>query len=86
MVMGAPSASVAKDSTPRSMPVSCPEGGNGLTEISAHEQLTYQPSASREIVTVLGVPSMGDGAQRETSNLGQDEDSVVQHAPLPNCL
>jgi hypothetical protein len=33
-----------------------PVKGNGSVGTSAHEMQAYQPSASREIVTVLGVP------------------------------
>ena len=57
--MRVPLERVAKDSSPRSMPVSCPVGGNGCTGASAHETATYQPSASLRSVTVLGMPSMG---------------------------
>src|SRR5262249_57410666 len=45
--------------SPRSMPVSRPVGGNGCVGTSAQEKHTYHPSASREIVTVLGIPSSG---------------------------
>jgi hypothetical protein len=56
-----PSARVANESTPRSIPVSCPVGGRGCRGTSAQEMATYQPSASLEIVivTALGVPSLG---------------------------
>src|SRR5215813_13160406 len=54
-----PSASVANASMPRSSPVSCPLDGRGSVGTSVHEIATYLPSASLEMVTVLGVPSSG---------------------------
>ena len=57
--MRVPSESVAKASMPRSMPVSCPVAGSRCIGTSAQEKQTYQPSASRLIVTVLGAPSKG---------------------------
>ena len=67
------------------MPVSLPAGGNGRVGTSAHEQQTYQPSASlREMVTVLGVPCQGTGpAHRDAPDLRQDEETVSRRAPLP---
>jgi hypothetical protein len=44
---------------PRSIPVSCPVGGRDWSGTSVQDTATYQPSASREIVMVLGVPCIG---------------------------
>jgi hypothetical protein len=54
-----PSARVAKDSTPRSPPVSWLVAASGCAGPSAHEQQTDQPSASRATVAVVGVSSIG---------------------------
>ena len=54
-----PSAVMRNTLSPTSMPVSWPVRGSGRAGTSAHEQQTYQPSASLETVTVLMVPSIG---------------------------
>ncbi len=48
-----PSAVLRKTCSPTSIPASRPAAGNGCTGTSAQEKHAYQPSASREIVTVL---------------------------------
>src|SRR5262245_22758069 len=79
MQMGCPLAGVAMDSSPRSISVSCPIGGNGWTGALAQEIATYQPSAWREIVTGLGVPSNGrDQSHRNAPNLGEDQEAVIK--------
>jgi hypothetical protein len=55
--MRVPSESVANASMPRSITVSCPVAGRGCTGTAAQEKHTCHPSASLEIVTVLGVLS-----------------------------
>jgi hypothetical protein len=57
--MCCPLARMANDSSPMSMPVSCPVAGNGCIDTSAQEIATHHLSASRLIVIVLGAPSMG---------------------------
>ena len=82
-----PSASVANDSKPRSMPVSCPVGGSGCIGTSAQEMQTYQPSASRLIVTVLGVPSIGrDQRTAMRPILERTRKPLSSRGPLPNSL
>src|SRR5260221_5949480 len=81
LAIGLPSARVAKDSRPRSIPVSCPVSGRGWHGTSALENATYQPSASRLIVTVLGVPSRGRGTgpvDADAPNLRQGEEAIIQ--------
>src|SRR5262249_6769545 len=77
-----PSARVANDSKPRSMPVSCPVGSNGGISTSAPEKHPYQPSASRPMVTVLGIPcselQRARPPHRHTANLGQDQEAVLE--------
>ena len=81
------SASVAKDSRPRSMPVSRPVGGSGCADTSTQEIATYQPSASLEIVTVLGVPSMGrDQWTAMRPILARTSAPLSSRAPLPYSL
>jgi hypothetical protein len=70
---------------PKSIPVSCPVDGSGCRGTSAQEKLTYQPSASREIVTVLGVPSSGRD-QRSASRPGQDQEALVQRRSIADLL
>src|SRR5215475_5531497 len=85
--MRVPSASVAKDSKPRSIPVSWPVGGSGCVGASAHEMATYQPSASLEIVTVLGVPSKGrDQCTPRRPILESTREPLSNVAPLPYAL
>ena len=55
------------------MPVSSPVKGTSCTGASAQEKQTYHPSASLEIVTVLGVPSSG----RDQRTVGQYGDAAV---------
>ena len=55
----APSAVMRNILRPTSMPASRPVSGKGRIGTSTHEKHTYQPSASLEMMTVLGVPSMG---------------------------
>src|SRR5262245_52113820 len=66
--------------SPTSMPVSLPVTGNASVGTSAHELPTYHPSASRETVTVLGVPWSGRW-RRRWSRLGIDTPDLrpVQH-------
>jgi hypothetical protein len=78
---------VARHSIPRSIPVSCPLGGNGCTRASAQEKQTYQPAASREIVSVLGVPSNGrDQRTAMRPILEWTRKPLSSVAPLPNPL
>ena len=57
--MRVPSDSVAKAAMPRSIPVSWLVDGKGRMGTPAQEMATYHPSASRVLVTVFGVPSIG---------------------------
>ena len=85
--IGCPSASVAKDSSPRSIPVSWPVDGSGCTGTSAQEMATYHPSASFEMVTVLGVPSMGrDQCTLMRPILERTSKPLSSRAPLPYSL
>src|SRR5262249_41630097 len=78
---------VAKDSIPRSIPVSCPLGGHGCTGTSAQEKQTYQPSASREIVAVSGAPPNGrDHRTAIRPILDRTRKPLSRVAPLPNSL
>jgi hypothetical protein len=56
-----PSAVMRNTLSPMSIPLSMPVRGNGAMGTSAQEMPAYQPSASRELVSVLGVrgPSKG---------------------------
>jgi hypothetical protein len=76
-----------KTSRPRSMPVSLPVGGMGWSGTSAHENTAYQPTASCETVTVLGVPSIGR-LHRTASRpiLESTRKPFASCAPLPNCF
>src|SRR5262249_30668963 len=72
---------------PRAMPASCPVAGSGCTGMSAHEKQTYQPSASLETVTVLGVPSIGRDQRRATRPILERTRYLLSSvAPLPNSL
>ena len=85
--MRVPSERVAKASMPRSIPVSCPVGGKGCTGTSAQEKQTYQPSASRLIVTVLGVPSRGRDQRTAIRPIFESTRKPLSSvAPLPNSL
>jgi hypothetical protein len=56
-VRDAPLSAVMRNMrSPTSMPVSRPVGGRGCTGTSAQAMHAYHPSASRLMVTVLGVP------------------------------
>src|SRR5262249_57398544 len=55
----APSAVIRNTFSPTSMPASGVLGGKGCVGTSAQENETYQPSASRERVTILMVPTRG---------------------------
>src|SRR5258708_34206209 len=71
--------------SPTSMPVSRPVRGNGWVGTSAHEHETYQPSAALEIVTVLGVPSMGrDQGTATRPNLERARKPLSSRTPLPD--
>jgi hypothetical protein len=54
-----PWAVTRKTFTPTAIPVSWPVGGSGCVGTSAQERQAYQPSASRAMVTVFGVPANG---------------------------
>ena len=85
--MRVPLESVANASTPRSIPVSCPVDGKGWTGTSAQEKQTYQPSASRESVTVLGVPSNGRDQRTAIRPIfDKTRKPLSTVAPLPNSL
>src|SRR5262245_29746105 len=85
--MRVPFDRVANASMPRSIPVSCPMGGKDRTGTSAQEKQTYHPSASRLIVTVLGVPSNGRDQRRAILPiLDRTRKPLSSAAPLPNCL
>ena len=64
-----------------------PSVGKGCIGTSAQEKQTYQPSASRLIVTVLGVPSSGrDQRTAIRPILERTRKPFSSVAPLPNCL
>jgi hypothetical protein len=85
--MRSPFERAAKASRPRSMPVSWYVGGKGCAGTSAQEKQTYQPSGSRLIVTVLGVPASGrDQRTAIRSILNRARKPFSRVAPLPNSL
>ena len=62
-------------------------GGKGCIGTSAQEKQAYQPSASLEIVTVLGVPSIGrDQRTAMRPILERTRKPLSSVAPLPNSL
>ena len=72
---------------PTALPVSLPVRGTGWVGASAQEQATYQPSASGERVTVVGVPAWGR-LQRTAlrPSLDRTKHPWSRVAPVPNCL
>jgi hypothetical protein len=82
-----PSAVAGKTVNPASMPASLPVGGRGCVATAAREQPAYQPSASRQRVTVLGVPWSGrcnyTGIRPIFARLRMRPPSST--APLPYC-
>ncbi len=81
-----PSAAMRKTFRPTSMPVSRPVSGNGRTGTSAQARLAYQPSASREIVTGLGVPSSGRDQRTATRPIfDRTRKPLSSRAPLSYC-
>ena len=82
-----PSERVANDSIPSRCLSPGPVGGSGCIGMSAQENETYQPSASRLIVTVLGVPSKGrDQRTAMRPILDRTRKPLSSRAPLPNSL
>ena len=61
-------------------------GGMDWAGTSVQEKLAYQPSASREMVTVLGVPSRGGPTHSDAANFDQTRKPLSNRAPLPYCL
>ena len=85
--MCCPSARVANDSKPRSIAVSWPVGGSGWIGTLSQETAMYQPSTSLEMVTVLGVPSMGrDQWTRMRPIFERTKTPLSSSAPLPYSL
>src|SRR5262245_60704996 len=70
---------------PTSMLVSCPVAGSGAMGTSAQEIHAYQPSASRRIVTVLGVPWSGRCSRRRIRPIF-DRRSIPPSSAAPPCL
>ena len=56
--------------------------GKGCMGTSAQEKQTYQPSASRLIVMVLGAPSTDATTHGETPDFGEDQKAVIQRRPI----
>lgn len=83
--MCVPSDSVAKDSTPTSMPTALPMDGSS-DGATAHAILAYQPSALRTMVQVLGVPSSGRSlCSRIAPILERMSRPLSSVTPLPHC-
>src|SRR5262249_52242855 len=83
----APIGQRGKRLQPKIDPGLLPVGGSGRIGTPAQEKQAYQPSASRLIVTVLGVPSSGRD-QRTVIRpiLDRTRKPLSSVAPLPNCL
>jgi hypothetical protein len=73
--------------SPTSLPVVLPVSNNGWVGTAAQELPTYRPSASLEMVTVLGTP-WSERLQRTATrpNAASTRKPLSSRAPLPHSV